>query len=600
MQLVKSASVFLLSIVFLLGCNGNSSQTKDAKHHSLTLQPLLKAYYEDHLKLYPLEATQIGDNRYNDQLPNDISAAFRNAERNMLQLYLDSLNSYDRESLNEHDKMSYDVLRWELTTGLEALTYPEELMPINQFWSLHLVMGQLGSGTGNQPFETVQDYENWLDRITAFTIWCDTAIGNMRKGMASGVVYPKVLMERVLPQLKSIYSEAVPGNLFYQPIVNMKSEGISAAEKERLAALYAKAVNEQINPSYKKLYDFIKNEYIPACRTTAGISAIPGGTSYYQFLIRNWTTTDMSADEVFVLGQSEVKRIREEMEAVMKTTGFEGDLDAFFNYIHTDKKFFPFKTDEEVLNAYRAIEAKQKPHLSKLFQVFPKTGFEIRQTEAFREASASAEYSQGTPDGSRPGIFYVPVLNPEKFNNLSMEDLFLHEAIPGHHYQVSLQQENSNLPDFRRFIWYGAYGEGWALYCESLGKELGLYTDPYQYFGMLSAEMHRAIRLVVDAGIHSKGWTREQAIQFSMENETESEADITAEIERYMAIPGQALGYKIGQLKILALRKKAEQELGEQFSLPAFHDEILKDGCLPIAVLEAKIDRWIASQKISG
>ena len=597
MNLIKSVTLIICSSLLFFACSDNAKNNAVTEGTSHSLQPLLKAYYEDHLKLNPLEATQIGDNRYNDQLPNYLSVAYRTAEKQMLQGYLDSLASYNREQLSENDRMSYDVLKWELTMSLEAMQFPEELMPINQFWSLHLAMGQLGSGTGNQPFKTVNDYENWLGRINGFTIWCDTAIGNMRTGMEQGIVYPKILMEKVLPQLKSIFSKPVPDNLFYQPIVDLKNTDFSEEDKQRLTVLYSKAVNEQINPSYKKLYDFIKDEYIPACRTSDGISNIPGGTDYYQFLIRNWTTTNMNADDVFTLGQSEVKRIRQEMENVMKEVGFKGDLNQFFEFIHTDPQFFPFKTDEEVLDAYRAIEAKQQPYLNKLFTVFPKTAFEVRQTEAFREASASAEYSQGTPDGSRPGIFYVPVLDPTKFNNLSMEDLFLHEAIPGHHYQTSLQQENNSLPDFRRFIWYGAYGEGWALYCESLGKELGLYTDPYQYFGMLSAEMHRAIRLVVDAGIHTKGWTREQAIQFSMENETESKADITAEIERYMAIPGQALSYKIGQLKILALRKKAEQELGARFSLSKFHDEILKDGCLPIAVLEAKMDKWIETQK---
>lgn len=597
MNFFRSALLLSSSVLFITACTSVSKNKPVSSSHQVSLQPLLQNYYEDHLKLNPLEATQNGDNRYNDQLPNYLSAAYRNQEKAMLQQYLDSLGTYDRSQLNENDQMSYDVLKWELTISMEDLRYPEELMPINQFWSLTLTMGQLGSGTGNQPFKTVKDYENWLGRINGFTVWCDTAIGNMRQGMTTGMVYPKILMERVLPQLKSIVVTDVTKSLFYQPILNMPSLNFSEEDNKRLTELYAKAVSDQINPSYQKLYDFIKNEYLPKCRTAPGISSIPGGDDYYQHLIKYWTTTDMTADQVFELGQTEVRRIRSEMESVMKQVEFKGDLKEFFHYIHTDKKFLPFKTDDEVLNAYRAIEEREKPYLSKLFSVFPKTPFEIRQTEAFREASASAEYNQGTPDGSRPGVFYVPIVDPTKFNNISMEDLFLHEAIPGHHYQISLQQENNDLPEFRKFIWYGAYGEGWALYSESLGKELGLFEDPYQYFGMLSEEMHRAIRLVVDAGIHTKGWTREQAIQFSMDNEAESEADITAEIERYMAIPGQALSYKVGQLKILELRRNAEKELGDKFSIAKFHDEILKDGCLPIAVLEAKMKRWTEGQK---
>ncbi|MBX7109192.1 MAG: DUF885 domain-containing protein [Chitinophagales bacterium] len=589
-------STLLLAFALSVAACNTGDKKADENTTGRSLAPLLHQYYEDHLKLFPLEATQNGDYRYNDQLPNDMTAAFRNREKQMLQNYLDSLKTYDRATLSENDQMSYDVLEWELNISMERFSYPDDLMPINQFWSLPLTMGQLGSGTGNQPFKTVKDYENWLGRINGFTDWCDSAIANMRIGMSKGVVYPQILIERVLPQMKSIIVTDVTKSLFYQPVLNMKELNFSDEDTRRITALYAKAITGQINPSYQKLHDFFKNEYLPKCRTTAGISAVPGGAEYYQFLIKYWTTTDMTADQVFELGQSEVKRIRTEMERVMKETGFKGDLKSFISFLHTDKQFMPFKTKEEVLNAYRSIEERQQPFLSKLFTVFPKTPFEIRETEAFREASASAEYSQGTADGSRPGIFYVPIVDPSKFNNISMEDLFLHEAIPGHHYQISLQQENKDLPEFRRFIWYGAYGEGWALYSESLGSELGLYKDPYQYFGMLSEEMHRAIRLVVDAGIHTKGWTREQAIQFSLENEAESEADITAEIERYMAIPGQALSYKIGQLKILELRKKAEQQMGEKFSLARFHDEILRDGCLPIAVLESKMNRWMATQ----
>jgi uncharacterized protein (DUF885 family) len=335
---------------------------------------------------------------------------------------------------------------------------------------------------------------------------------------------------------------------------------------------------------------------MPACRSTAGIGDIPQGKEYYSYLIRYWTTTNMTADEVFNLGQREVKRLRTEMEKLKDLTGFKGDLKVFFSHLHKDKQYFPFTTAADVIDSFENIHATMQPRLSKLFDMVPETKFEIRQTEKFREASASAEYNQGTPDGTRPGIFYVPVPDAKKFNTFAMEDLFLHEAIPGHHYQISLQQENDSLPEFRRFTWYGAYGEGWALYAESLGKELGLYTDPIQYFGALSEEMHRAIRLVVDAGMHTKGWTREQAIQYSLENEGESEEAITSEIERYMAIPAQALSYKIGQMKITALREKAKKELGAKFSIAQFHNAVLESGCLPLAVLERKIDKWIKSQ----
>ncbi len=398
-----------------------------------------------------------------------------------------------------------------------------------------------------------------------------------------------------MPQLKGIIVNDAKESLFYDPVKNMP-DSFNANDKSRFTEAYIKAINEQIIPSYQKMYDFVKDEYMPKCRTTSGISDIPNGKAYYTYITKFWTTTSMTPDEIFDIGQKEVARIKSEMEKVKDETGFKGDLKAFINYIHTDKKFMPFKTANDVLNFYRDIEKREEPQLKKLFDLVPKAKFEVRETEKFREASASAEYNQSAPDGSRPAIFYVPVVDATKYNVVGMEDLFLHEAIPGHHYQISIQQENTLLPKFRRFGWYGAYGEGWALYTESLGKELGLYTDPYQYFGSLGEEMHRAIRLVVDVGIHTKGWTREQAIKFSLDNDAESESDITSEIERYMAIPGQALAYKIGQMKIIEIRKKAESTLGAKFSIQKFHDEVLKDGCLPLDVFENKMNEWIKSQ----
>ena len=305
----------------------------------------------------------------------------------------------------------------------------------------------------------------------------------------------------------------------------------------------------------------------------------------------------MTADEIHELGLKEVARILAEMEKVKAEVGFKGDLKSFFNAVRTNKSLMPFKTPEEVIANFNAIHNTMKPKLNELFANKPKADFIVKQTEKFREASASAQYNPGAADGSRPGVFYVPIIDAATYNVFSDEALFLHEAIPGHHYQISLTIENEDLPQFRKSLWYSAYGEGWALYTESLGKELGLYTDPYQYFGMLGMEMHRAIRLVVDTGIHAKGWTREEAIQYSLDNEAESEASITSEIERYMAMPGQALSYKIGQLKIRELRAKTEQELGDAFDIREFHAQVLETGCIPLALLENKIDAWIAKTK---
>ena len=401
----------------------------------------------------------------------------------------------------------------------------------------------------------------------------------------------------MIPEMNAMVVTDATKSLFYGPINNLPKT-FSDSNKQRITSDFVKLINEQLVPAYKKLGNFLQTEYLPKARTTTGINAIPNGDKYYNFLIKYWTTTNETPEEIYQTGLSEVKRIRGVMDSVKNATGFEGDLNQFFQFIKTNKRFMPYKQPQEVLDAFHSILARIQPNLKKMFNHTPKSPFEIRQTEAFRAASASAEYNPGTADGKRPGIFYVPILDATKFNTTSgMESLFLHEAIPGHHYQISLQQEDSLLPKFRRYAWYGAYGEGWALYCESLGKELGLYTDPYQYMGALGDEIHRAIRLVVDVAMHTKNMTREEAIKYMMDNEAISEDGATAEIERYMAIPAQALSYKIGALKIRELRNKYQSMLGNKFDLAAFHDEFLKDGCMPLEVAERKMDRWAKEQK---
>jgi uncharacterized protein (DUF885 family) len=584
--------IYLVLLLFSFA----ACQTKETKNEVISLNKLLDNYYEERLQYFPMEATAIADNRYNDTLPVDISDSYREKLKGFYKKYIDEISKIDTASLSKQERLSYDVFKREMSIQLEGLNFRDNLMPINQFWGMHLTFALLGSGSGNQPFKTVKDYDDFLKRISDFSEWVDTAIANLQTGIKEGYVQPKVLMERVLPQLKDIVVTDPEKSVFYGPIKNIPKT-FSQQDKDRLTESYKKAIMNEVVASYSQLHDFIKNEYLPHCRATVGITEVPQGKEYYNYLARVWTTTDLTPDEIFEIGQQEVARLRGAMEGIMKETGFKGNLKEFFHFIHTDKKFFPFQADSQVINMFRSYEVKMQPKLAEYFNLVPKAKFEVRQTEKFREVSASAEYNQSAPDGSRPGIFYVPVIDPKKYNVVGMEDLFLHEAIPGHHYQTSIQQENDSLPKFRRFGWFGAYGEGWALYTESLGKELGLYTDPYQYFGSLSEEMHRAIRLVVDVGMHLKGWTRERAIQFSLDNEMESEADITAEVERYIAIPAQALAYKIGQMKIIELRKRAEQKLGDKFSLRSFHDEVLEDGCLPLDIFERKMDRWMNNQK---
>ncbi|MGC4035682.1 MAG: DUF885 domain-containing protein [Chitinophagaceae bacterium] len=586
-------------LVSVISCNTNQTTTGETKQSNAKLAALFNQYHEDNLKIFPLNASFEGDNRYSDLLPADFTDSYRDTCRKLYERYLNELSVFDTAALIEKDKLSYSIFKYNMEVNIKALTYHDNYIPLNQFYGIQNTLGQFAGGTSAQPFKTVDDYNKWIKRVNALGIWFDSAIVYFRKGMESGIVLPKSLVVKIIPQLTAMVTDTAnyAGNLYYSP-VNMFPASFTDAEKETLKGAYKKMVNETVVPIFAKLADFLQKEYLPKARTTSGIGTIPDGKELYEFLVYQQTTTTKTPDEIYNTGLAEVKRIRGLMDSVKNAVGFKGDLAAFFEYMKNDKKFMPYKKPQEVLDAFEAIHKRMEPNLQKMFNHVPKTKFEIRQTEAFRAASASAEYAQGTADGTRPGIFYVPILDATKFNTTSgMESLFLHEAIPGHHYQISLQQEDTSLPAFRRFGGQNAYVEGWALYCESLGKELGLYTDPYQYMGALGDEIHRAIRLVVDVGIHEKGMTREEAIKYMTDNEAISEQGATAEIERYMAIPGQALGYKVGALKIRELRTKAEKELGSKFNLADFHDQVLTDGSMPLNLLEQKIDSWIAQKK---
>lgn len=578
MYISRLCALLAGTIVLAASCK-NTAVKQDANPG---LDSILARYYEDKVQYFPVDATFNSDNRYNDKLNIDISEGFRRSTDSMYAKYQQQLTALDTAALDENHRLSYATLARELEMGRLALTFHDHLMPINQMQSLTLTLPMLGSGSGPQPFKTVKDYENFVSRMRSFAVWTDTAIVNMRKGMAEGYIWPKSIVVKVIPQLADLAKDDPAHNTFFAPLNDSTPAGVDKAA-------YAAAVRTYIIPSYQKLHTFMVDEYLPRARTSSGIDAIPDGKAYYLALVKYWTTTSQSPEEIYALGEREVARIRGEMDAVKNATGFKGDLNAFFQFIRTDKQFRIFKTPGAVIDSFKSIEARIMPKVRQMYGNLPKTPFEVRQTEAYRAASASAEYIQGSADGTRPGVFYVPILNAAEFGYTGMETLFLHEAIPGHHFQVSLQQENESLPKIRRFSWIGAYGEGYALYCESLGKELGLYTNPYMYFGHLSDEIHRAIRLVVDVALHTKGWSREQAIKYMMDNEPVSEQEATAEIERYMAIPAQALSYKIGELKIRELRTRYEQAPG--FSLKDFHDELLKDGCLPLSVLEEKMDR---------
>lgn len=582
MSLPRHRLLFLAFVLLAASCTQTAPKTgnsTDSLHH------LVQQYYDEKMVLSPLDATMNGEHQYDGLLQIDISEKFRSRLDSFYTRYQQSLKGIDTASLAANDFISYAMLLREVTEGKAGLQFPDNLMPIQQFWGLTLTLPQLGSGTGAQPFKNKEDYEKFMQRMKSFAEWTDTAIVNMRKGINTGYVLPRALVVKIIPQLADLAKKDT-ANVFYTPLKTLPA-GLDSSFKNE----YISTIEQYVLPSYSKLHTFFQTEYLPKARSSSGIGSLPNGKAWYAQLIKFWTTTNLSPDEIFAIGEKEVARIKTEMETVKASTGFKGDLPAFFAFLRTDKQFKIFKTPAQVLDSFRAIENKIMPAVKQLYGHLPKTGFEIRQTEAFRAASASAEYMQGSADGTRPGVFYVPIIHPEEFGYTGMECLFLHEAIPGHHFQISIQQENDSLPKFRRFCWIGAYGEGYALYCESLGKELGLYTNPYMYVGRLGDEIHRAIRLVVDVGLHDKGWTREQAIKYMTDNEPISDAEATAEIERYMAIPGQALSYKIGEMKIKELRSRYTQQLGNKFNIKDFHDELLKDGCVPLSVLEEKMAR---------
>jgi len=595
--------IFLVFIC-IQGCKEKETISENVED----ISTLFEDYQDFKLRINPIEATKAGYSAYNDTIADYVSTAYQNQLLEEYSQFLSRIQQIDTSALRETQRLALEVMQWDCAMKKEGLQQPLavvtspiynlptlEIFPLGQIQSLHLYVAQLAGGTSVHPFETVKDYEDWLKRIEDYLTFLDTSISNMKEGLEKDLVLPTALIEKMIPQLEAFANGPAEEHLFFQPIKQLP-DTFSDEDAQRLAEAYKQIIAEKVIPKYQKLKRFLEEDYLPQGRATSGIGALPGGPETYDYLVRLHTSTDMSAKEIHELGKSEVERIRGEMEKAKNQIGFEGDLKAFFEHIRDNGQLMPYSQPEQVLEHFKAIEEKLQTRLDSVFELRPKAGFEVKRTEAFREASASAEYVPGSKDASRPGTFYVPIPDVKKFNILTSEALFLHEAVPGHHFQLSLQQENSELPEFLHPESLGVFVEGWALYAESLGKELGLYDDPYQYFGMLSMEMHRAIRLVVDTGMHAMGWTREEAIQYSLDNEADSVEGITAEIERYMATPGQALSYKIGQLKIRELRTKAENALGEAFDVREFHNQVLNTGSLPLILLEKKIDRWNAEK----
>ncbi|MEI6738260.1 MAG: DUF885 domain-containing protein, partial [Pseudomonadota bacterium] len=455
-------------------------------------------------------------------------------------------------------------------------------------------VAQFGSGEQIQPLKTVANYRNYLKRLLVLPQWTEQAMVNMKEGVRRGIVRPKALIASGLPAFKALAEADIEKSPFYTATKVMPTS-FTAEEKKEITAAYRSAISKHLQPAMAKFYAFLETQYLPKCQDKSGIDAIPGGKQWYAYRVRNYTTTNMKSDEIHALGLKEVARIRGEMDKIRLHYKYQGSLTDFLKWAEDNTQFRPFKTEKEVLDAYAALNKKIVAKLPDLFGRAPKAALEIRLEPELTRATASDHYSSPAADGSRPGVFYAVVMDPAKYSTIGMTTLFLHEGQPGHHYHIAMQQELI-LPKFRQHGWFTAYGEGWALYAETLGHEMGLYADQQALLGHLNDELLRAVRLVTDTGLHTMGWTREQTIKYMMETQGYSEDESRRATERYMAWPGQALAYKIGSLKIQELRHRSKTKLNDKFSLKAFHDLVLSDGALPLTLIEKKVDQWIAGQ----
>lgn len=560
------------------------------------LKRLFQDSDEASLRRNPLSGIFRGDLRYAAHLGNYLTDAYYDAEKQATESEVAALRRIDRSKLTRVDQIAYDVFANQTGIALRGFAPDilrlQKLRPIDHFFGFQTFYPDFASGQGGAPFRTLADFENNLTRNGEYAAVLDRAIGLMREGMREKIVQPKLVVRNMIEQFDNLIAQGVEGSTFYGPVKKFP-ETIPAADQARLRAAYAAQIRDVLIPAHRRMRDFLAHDYLPAARDSVGLSGMPGGDALYAYLIESNTTLPLKAEDVHQLGLSEVARIHAEMETQKAKAGFHGTLAEFFTYLRTDPKFQP-SSAAQLREGYEAIGRRVDMRVREQFSLIPKTPLEIRPVPAYREKTeAGGSYNAGTPDGSRAGVFYYNTYDLPSRYMWEMETLYLHEAVPGHHFQISIAQENKALPAFMRFGGNTAYAEGWGLYAETLWPELGVETDPYQRMGGLNDEMLRAMRLVVDTGIHAKGWTRDQAIAYMLENSPMGKTDATAEVERYIAIPGQALAYKIGQLTISRLKARAKADLGGSFDPRAFHAQVLDTGALPMPVLEQKIADWV-------
>ena len=553
-------------------------------------QALLDEHWEWQMRENPVRASRMGDRRWNDQWTDGSLRAIERRQGEQRDL-LRRLRLIDSSQLSDADALIYDLFRRSLENSIDGQQFRNYLMPMSQRGGVQ----SLESTAETLRLASVQDYEDWLARMAQIDTVIEQTMERMEEGRATGYMPPKILMERIPAQISSQLVEDAEQSPFYKAFAALP-DSMEAGERDRLQQLAKNIIDESVVPAYREFSNYFNDVYLPASRDSIGASALPNGEAFYEYRTRVYTTTQMTPDEIHRLGLNEVKRIRDEMQRVIDELAFEGSFQDFLEFLRTDPQFY-YETPEELFEGYLAISKRIDPELVQLFGKLPRMPYGLRAIpDNIAPDTTTAYYSGPAADGSRPGYYYVNLYRPEVRPKYEMEVLSIHEAVPGHHLQIALQQELENMPNFRKYSGFTAFAEGWGLYSESLGYEMGFYKDPYSHFGALTYDMWRAVRLVVDTGMHYKGWTRQQAIDFFKDNAAKTEQDIVNEIDRYISWPGQALAYKIGQLKMLEIRRKAEQALGDDFDVRAFHDALLGGGALPLEILETRMNRWLAEQ----
>ena len=580
---MRNLKVLAVTTLLLVGLCAHADPAED-------FITLLNDAWEWQLNEHPVFASRLGDRRRNDQWQDLSLDAFERRHEDK-RLFLRRLRAIDSAALTADDQLNYDLFRRELENSIDAHQYKSYLMPISQRGGVQ----SLESTAETVRLANVGDYEDWLARMAGVGNMIDQTMALQEEGRKTGYMPPKVLMERIPDQIDSQLVEDPELSPFFIAFAEMP-DAISGSDQERLRQTAKDIIDQSIVPAYRRFNRYFNNTYLPASRDSIGASSLPNGNKFYEYRTRTFTTTQMTPDEIHRLGLNEVKRIRGEMQLIIDELEFDGDFADFLHFLRTDPQFY-YETAEELFEGYLAVAKRIDPQLVKLFGKLPRMPYGLRPIpDNIAPDTTTAYYNQPAADGSRPGYYYVNLYRPEVRPKYEMEVLSVHEAVPGHHLQIALQMELEDVPEFRKYIDFTAFTEGWGLYSESLGYEMGLYKDPYSRFGALTYDMWRAVRLVVDTGMHYRGWTRQQSLDFFMDNAAKTETDIVNEIDRYISWPGQALAYKIGQLKMLELRRKCEQTLGDDFDIKAFHDEMLGGGALPMEILETRMNRWLADQ----